>query len=98
MGFVHSLEQHTFIGHCDVSGAGSCTGFTLGNTWSLPLGGFLSRGGDGCEENTYDDDYAKERMEKVNFQDEGTGKKGRQASTPTSYMILQVTLQVTLES
>lgn len=37
-------------------------------------------------------------MEKVNFQDEGTGKKGRQASTPTSYMILQVTLQVTLES
>lgn len=42
----------------------------------------MFRGGDGCEEDTHDDYYAeerkKERMGKVNFQDEGTGKKGRQ--------------------
>lgn len=75
----------------------------LGLHWGIHghclYGGFLSRGGDGCEENIHDDYYAEERkrMGKVNFQDEGTGKKGRQASTPTSYTILQVTLQVTLE-
>lgn len=75
-------------------------GLHLGNTWSLPLGKASCLEGEMGVKKIHMMTIMqrkKERMEKVNFQDEGTGKKEDKQAPQPSYMILQVTLQVTLE-